>query len=1143
MTRKKSIYQLILAFAILASFFITSCSGLFNNEIEEPVETAVLNISLNEKTTRNILPQVSQLTNFKLTGTRGGETTTLGEWSSTEQLSEASIPLQVGEWNLTLTAKHNDVNFSGSATVNIERGKRNMASFILATQSTENGTAVVNVTFSTTYRVKAVRVIFGTSELATGEYNLSTSRINFTKTVTAGNYPLTIYFYSDVNKTESLGYYSDFVTVTSGLETTANITVDYFSETPVFESIRNIENGIELKVTVPANTTCEIVRREITSDTQLSEPTTSWCFGARSIAILANNLTSEPVTKTIKSQYGIQKDKKYQYGMLLNWGSTPSPESIAIVAENDGWAIPVFTTKMKSEVDATRHVLKYTRKPVLQFKNGETHTWRVKSCYIRRFNDNYGNQHDDWDFFYTPFYLAKEDNDESEIQEKFWGMTVQLSSLELEIDSDDDNAYTTYIHYENDGHDVPATIYTQNKIEETSEGIKIKFSVPKNTYYIRMFRKIGNGDWIKIMDCWNGPSNPISELQSWQFCDKYDYQANVENQYYFDYCYIFNGSTVGHARFDSNQGVSYTPHNNGIHKPSFAKVPAASFDGEKLTISKDFNVIYYNNESGPDSRYIPYLNFCFIDENHDEIWCYYRPSSQNSVYDLYNGARNNKTYTLQYFYLGFHWPDNQNIASRWEYYNNAENASLFDGFQKNLHFADKRPAMTLTTSPAASFDGKTFTMTSHAVASFTGAGEGYSYRTEIVYRDYYDPYDSSKKITIIDDGTFTYQNLYSEQNTDAIGTVKVLESATIILSVGSDVFRYSFTEAQLASLPSRIDIRPVMTLSILPAATFDGKNYVMTSHAVAGFTGVEGNYSYQTEIVYKDADYSYDTSRTITIIDNQQNELYNTNLYTLQTAGSLKILDSATVVLINGSKTFRYTLSSNQIASLPQLLDFDDDRPIPQLAVETTNEGVQLMLSNIPENISSVLIRRNSDSKAYSSLILIQPLSDNTFTFKDCFVQAGKKYSYCITDLNGMVYENLRKHSVTATSGFGDLFITNSPAATYDNTNKTVTFSIEPVLSIESLDEKLSAISNAYDVEAHFFYGKGENPMTFPALIYDFNNSKSVQISWQETGEFHLYAMNDILVHITTNDNKRIDYSYGSRFEELPNGMPTITIE
>ncbi len=267
MKTRKSIF--IITAALLFTLF--SCSNGFqesnrqksNKSPDGKTYIKLGDIDIVSELGRNINPvtgdyNVENLTDIVLKGYPGTNTEEEIEFNEPvtyAQIKDVLIPLDSnGDWHFTLTAKKNDVSFSGTKTMTIQMGSINTLSITLKPQVTYGG---MNIKMSFTipgvkqdYKVVAklfnaadARVAnatpINTKEFTADDFvaasNASTNKtfsVNYTRSVADenerlqnGTYWLVFEFY-DLNITEALNTSENFVGIAKGITTTGSLSLD-----------------------------------------------------------------------------------------------------------------------------------------------------------------------------------------------------------------------------------------------------------------------------------------------------------------------------------------------------------------------------------------------------------------------------------------------------------------------------------------------------------------------------------------------------------------------------------------------------------------------------------------------------------------------------------------------------------------------------------------------------------------------------------------------------------------------------------------------------------------------------------------------------------------------------------------------------
>ena len=267
MKTRKSIF--IITAALLFTLF--SCSNGFQESNRQKTTKSpdgktyikLGDIDIVSELGRNINPatgdyNVENLTDIVLKGYPGTHTADeieFNEPATYAQIKDVLIPLDSnGVWHFTLTAKKNDVSFSGTKTMTIQMGSINTLSMTLKPQVTYGG---MNIKMSFTipgvkqdYKVVAklfyaadARVAnatpINTKEFTADDFvaasNASTNKtfsVNYSRSVADenerlqnGTYWLVFEFY-DLNITEALNTSENFVGIAKGITTTGSLSLD-----------------------------------------------------------------------------------------------------------------------------------------------------------------------------------------------------------------------------------------------------------------------------------------------------------------------------------------------------------------------------------------------------------------------------------------------------------------------------------------------------------------------------------------------------------------------------------------------------------------------------------------------------------------------------------------------------------------------------------------------------------------------------------------------------------------------------------------------------------------------------------------------------------------------------------------------------
>lgn len=242
----KTIKTLLMITLILSLF---SCSNDVSEKIDsenstypsEDGKTYLVVDMDNCSVSRTILPAAAdysknKLTDIYLSGKKAGTDTTIQlAHSETYDKFSGRIPIDAGSWELTLTAKLNNVNFSASNTITIEENKLNYLIFDLRTETSYGGLSItVNFNGSAD---KVVATLQNENKediennpvttLTDEDFNSSsftyTRSIGTDKQLSGGTYYILFKFYY---KGAPLNTYRSYVRIANGVTTTSTISID-----------------------------------------------------------------------------------------------------------------------------------------------------------------------------------------------------------------------------------------------------------------------------------------------------------------------------------------------------------------------------------------------------------------------------------------------------------------------------------------------------------------------------------------------------------------------------------------------------------------------------------------------------------------------------------------------------------------------------------------------------------------------------------------------------------------------------------------------------------------------------------------------------------------------------------------------------
>ena len=248
----------IVAIATTALFALGffSCSNVQDNSalaipFEAPApeaSVAYITLSIEDSVSRTVLPYFDKyigLDDFVLKGSKdGGEQKTLGSWSDKSQMQSASVPIELGYWTFTLTAKHTGFygsKFSGTSSKEIVAGQNTLA-FNLSFDDIGigHGSFSLTLTFDGAANAQNVSRVVGSLEnmdktiAHDGLTNLAVSNNTVTfsgSVIKAGTYRAKIKFYASDNGVDmEIASWSELVLIASYLNSSASRTIESFDD-------------------------------------------------------------------------------------------------------------------------------------------------------------------------------------------------------------------------------------------------------------------------------------------------------------------------------------------------------------------------------------------------------------------------------------------------------------------------------------------------------------------------------------------------------------------------------------------------------------------------------------------------------------------------------------------------------------------------------------------------------------------------------------------------------------------------------------------------------------------------------------------------------------------------------------------------
>lgn len=256
--KMKTINMKKIAFFAIVMLLISSCRNSLQNKedtIPQDQDMGIIKVSATTKNTRSIMPaaddlKIENLTDITLTGKwqSGGGTPTEqtlipategATWSSFQ--TKATLAVQTGEWDFTLSAQYNGVTFSGTVTETIVKNTTTTLSFVLESTVSYGGLSItINLTQGDASNVVATLkdssgTTVDTQTLAfpvteppafplTTTYSIPIGNNTSTGgTLTNGDYKLELAFKSSDTSLPALNTWKGMVRIAKGITTTGSI--------------------------------------------------------------------------------------------------------------------------------------------------------------------------------------------------------------------------------------------------------------------------------------------------------------------------------------------------------------------------------------------------------------------------------------------------------------------------------------------------------------------------------------------------------------------------------------------------------------------------------------------------------------------------------------------------------------------------------------------------------------------------------------------------------------------------------------------------------------------------------------------------------------------------------------------------------
>ena len=182
---------------------------------------------------RTALPQIPSITNFYdfvLKGKLGDKVYTLGSWYDSDNVDNENIELEIGDWELTLTADYNGFTFSDTKSVTVDVGTIQQVDFELSSSNITGGLnlfmhfdsskTVDHVKYQLTKYPSGTVEDSGTLSIGENEYN---KYIEYEKdnsnAISDGTYKLTLTFFGDSQEKILLNTYNELIRIKGGFTT------------------------------------------------------------------------------------------------------------------------------------------------------------------------------------------------------------------------------------------------------------------------------------------------------------------------------------------------------------------------------------------------------------------------------------------------------------------------------------------------------------------------------------------------------------------------------------------------------------------------------------------------------------------------------------------------------------------------------------------------------------------------------------------------------------------------------------------------------------------------------------------------------------------------------------------------------------
>ena len=406
---------IISIFTIFVLVFV-SCKESLLQSYDTTLKTGTLSISVHSSSARNILPDTSAegFTDFVLTGsTDGGQTySPLGSWDTLDKLKAAIIEMNLGTWQLSLSAKKGEVPFTASTQVTIEEGQNVKASFSLSAANSQKGMANITLRYPKTYSMGIVfwniseisensdsPFLESLNEVASGSCHRNTTfnegdadqqitdtAFTLKTELPAGKYMLRCYFGTQSGEPVAIpgggftgytliGDYIDYLVIQSGLESKLDYTIDYFELLGITNAVSTAQ-GIELSIQVPKGIKDILIQRATNFNEVMTNPTEeNMANNVMSFIKILETPTTSSTTMTFVDSYGYTAGQKQTYIVLYNYFSENTIQNYymkEVTPAYNGYAVPGFSTypefATESNAEGKTTKIKIVNEPVIDWK-------------------------------------------------------------------------------------------------------------------------------------------------------------------------------------------------------------------------------------------------------------------------------------------------------------------------------------------------------------------------------------------------------------------------------------------------------------------------------------------------------------------------------------------------------------------------------------------------------------------------------------------------------------------------------------------------------------------------------------------------------------------------------------------------------